>query len=512
MGKTASEVVVVTGASAGVGRAVVREFARRGARIGLIARGRDGLEAAKRDVETLGGEALVLPLDVASADDVEAAAEEVEKAFGPIDVWVNNAMVSVFSPVKELRPDEIRRVTEVTYLGVVHGTMAALRRMLPRDRGTIVQVGSALAYRGIPLQAAYCGAKHAIQGFNDSLYAELLHDKSNVKLTMVNLPAVNTPQFDWVKSRLPRRAAPVGTIFQPEIPARAIVWAVDHHRREVNVAWNTTKAIVGNAFFPGYGDTYLADHGYDQMTGEPEDPNRPHNLWEPLPGDHGAHGRFDDRARTSDWYTEANLHRGQAGALAGILLTAAVAGLKRLGDPEHRKARRQKQQRKAEKLSRELRNGQSRFLKQRRGVVALSMIASASMALITLYQTGLIRHIPEPPLPLLNADEVDASAEAYGRFGTPDAVLGLGSYAATMGLAAMGGPDRHRTMPWIPFALAGKMAFDVANAGRLFVDQWTKHKAFCFWCVIAAGATFAAAPLVLGEVKAAARAATGKPV
>ncbi len=512
MEKRAREVVVVTGASAGVGRAVVREFARRGARVGLIARGRDGLDAAKRDVEDLGGEALVLPLDVANADAVEAAAGEVEKAFGPIDVWVNNAMVSVFSPIKELQPDEVRRVTEVTYLGVVHGTLAALRRMLPRDRGTIVQVGSALAYRGIPLQAAYCGAKHAIQGFNDSLYAELLHDRSNVKLTMVNLPAVNTPQFDWVKSRLPRRAAPVGTIFQPEIPARAIVWAVDHHRREVNVAWNTTKAIVGNAFFPGYGDTYLADHGYEQMTGEPEDPNRPHNLWEPVPGDHGAHGRFDDRARTSDWYTEANLHRGQAGALAGILLTAAAAGLKRLADPDHRKARRQKQERKAEKLGRELRNTQSRFLRNRRGVVALSMIASASIALIALYQTGLIRHIPEPPLPMMDADEVAASAEAYARFDMPDAILGLGSYAATMGLAAMGGPERHRTMPWLPFALAGKVAFDVANAARLSVDQWTKHKAFCFWCLIAAGATFATAPLVLGEMKAAARAASGKPV
>lgn len=384
MEKKAREVVVVTGASAGVGRAIVREFARRGARVGLIARGRDGLDAAKRDVEDLGGEALVLPLDVANADAVEAAADEVEKTFGPIDVWVNNAMVSVFSPVKELRADEVRRVTEVTYLGVVYGTMAALRRMLPRNCGTIVQVGSALAYRGIPLQAAYCGAKHAIQGFNDSLYAELLHDKSDVKLTMVNLPAVNTPQFDWVKSRLPRRAAPVGTIFQPEIPARAVIWAVDHRRREVNVAWNTTKAIVGNAFFPGYGDTYLAEHGYDQMTGEPEDPNRPHNLWDPVPGDHGAHGRFDDRARTSDWYTEANLHRGQVGALAGILLAAAVAGLKRLADPGHRKEQLQKEERKAERSSRELRNTQSRSLKNRRGVIVLSMIASASMALMTL--------------------------------------------------------------------------------------------------------------------------------
>lgn len=288
MKRSKNEVVVVTGASADVGRAIVREFARRGAHIGLIARGVDGLEGAKRDVEELGGKAIVLPLDVANAAAIESAAAAVEETFGPIDIWVNNAMVSVFSPVSELQPDEIKRVTEVTYLGVVYGTMAALRRMLPRDRGVIVQVGSALAYRGIPLQAAYCGAKHAIQGFNDSLYAELLHDRSNVRLTMVNLPAINTPQFDWVKSRLPRKAAPVGAIYQPEVPARVVVWAVDNHRREINVAWNTTKAIVGNAFFPGYGDTYLAEHGYDQMTGEPEDPNRPHNLWEPLPGDAGC--------------------------------------------------------------------------------------------------------------------------------------------------------------------------------------------------------------------------------
>jgi NADP-dependent 3-hydroxy acid dehydrogenase YdfG len=325
MERAKPEVVVVTGASAGVGRAIVRELAKRGARIGLIARGVDGLEATKRDVEELGGEAIVLPLDVSDSAAVEAAAETTERTFGPIDVWVNNAMVSVFSPIKELQPDEIKRVTEVTYLGVVYGTMAALKRMLPRDRGVIVQIGSALAYRGIPLQAAYCGAKHAIQGFNDSLYSELLHDKSSVRLTMVNLPAVNTPQFSWVKSRLPRRAAPVGNIYQPEIAARAVMWALDHHRREINVGWTTTKAIVGNAFVPGYGDGYLADHGYEQMTDEPEDPNRPHNLWEPLPGDHGAHGRFDDRARDYDWYTQANLNRGVVASLAAIAIGVIAA-------------------------------------------------------------------------------------------------------------------------------------------------------------------------------------------
>ena len=206
-------VVVITGASAGVGRAAVRAFARQGADIGLLARGRDGLEGARREVEAAGGRAIVLPADVANHDAVEAAAERVERELGPIDVWVNNAVVSVFSPVKDMQPDEFQRVTEVTYLGVVYGTLAALRRMLPRDRGAIVQVGSALAYRGIPLQAAYCGAKHAIQGFSESLRCELLHDGSNVHVSMVQLPAMNTPQFDWVKSRLPRRAQPVPPIY-----------------------------------------------------------------------------------------------------------------------------------------------------------------------------------------------------------------------------------------------------------------------------------------------------------
>ena len=323
------QVVVITGASAGVGRAVARAYGLRGTRVGLVARGIDGLEAAKRDVEELGGEAMVLPTDVADHDAVETAARRVEDAFGPIDVWINNAMASVFSPIRELKPEELRRVTDVTYHGVVWGTMAALRRMLPRDRGVIVQVGSALAYRGIPLQAAYCGAKHAIQGFNDSLYAELLHDRSRVRLTMVNLPAINTPQFDWVLSRLPRRAQPMGPVFQPEVAARAIVWAAEHGRRELNVGWPTTKAVIGNNFVPGYADWYLGKTGYDgQQTAEPEDPARPHNLWQPLPGDHGAHGRFDERASKTSVQLELNLRRGAilvagaAGVVVGLILSA----------------------------------------------------------------------------------------------------------------------------------------------------------------------------------------------
>ena len=320
------DVVVITGASAGVGRAVVREFARRKARLCLVARGMDGLQAAKAEAEELGGEAIIARADVAKHDEVEAAARAAEEAFGGIDIWINNAMASVFAPIRELTPEEIHRVTDVTYHGIVHGTLAALRRMLPRDRGVIVQVGAALAYRGIPLQAAYCAAKHAVQGFNDSLYAELIHDKSNVRLTMVNLPAINTPQFDWVLSKLPNRAQPVPPIFQPEVAADAIVWAAYHDRRELNVGWPTTQAIVGNNFLPGLGDWYLAKRGYEaQQTDEPETPGRPHNLWEPLPGDHGAHGRFDDRAQPTSLHLAMNVNRAPllaAGAclLAGILL------------------------------------------------------------------------------------------------------------------------------------------------------------------------------------------------
>jgi NAD(P)-dependent dehydrogenase (short-subunit alcohol dehydrogenase family) len=303
------QVVVITGASAGVGRATVRAFARHGADIGLLARGADGLEAARREVEGCGGRALVLPADVADADQVEAAAERVERELGPIDVWVNNAMVSVFSPVKELQADEVKQVTDVTYLGVVYGTLAALRRMLPRDCGTIVQIGSALAYRGIPLQSAYCGAKHAIQGFTESLRCELLHDHNRVHVTMVQLPAMNTPQFDWVKSRLPREPQPVPPIYEPEIAADAIVWAATHRRREPSVGGPTVAAIVGNKIAPGLFDRYLAKTGYDsQQTDQPVDPNRRDNLWAPLPGDHGAHGRFAARSTKSSPQTWANEH------------------------------------------------------------------------------------------------------------------------------------------------------------------------------------------------------------
>src|SRR5437762_11105079 len=319
------QIVVITGASAGVGRATVRAFARRGADIGLFARGVDGLEAARREVESEGGRALVLPADVANADEIEAAAERVERELGPIDVWINNAMVSVLSPVKQLQPEEIKRVTDVTYLGVVYGTLAALKRMLPRDRGAIVQVGSALAYRGIPLQAAYCGAKHAIQGFTESLRCELLHDQSKVRVTMVQLPAMNTPQFSWVKSRLPREPQPVPPIYQPEIAAEAIIYAAYHKHREMEVGMPTVVAVEGNKVFPGLMDRYLARTNYEaQQTDKRVQPDRRDNLWSPVPGDHGAHGTFDDRASDSSPQLWANMHRRwlalAGGALAGLTI------------------------------------------------------------------------------------------------------------------------------------------------------------------------------------------------
>jgi NAD(P)-dependent dehydrogenase (short-subunit alcohol dehydrogenase family) len=321
-------VVVVTGASAGVGRATVRAFAREGADVGLIARGVDGLEGARREVEAQGARALVAPADVADAHQVESAAERIERELGPIDAWVNNAMVSVFSPVKKMTADEIRRVTEVTYLGVVNGTLAALKRMLPRDRGTIVQVGSALAYRGIPLQSAYCGAKHAIQGFTESLRCELLHDGSRVRVTMVQLPAMNTPQFDWVRSRLPRRPQPVPPIYAPEVAADAIVWAASSaRRREMSVGAPTVAAIWGNKIASGLLDRYLALTGYDsQQTDEPADPNRPDNLWHPLPGDHGAHGRFGSRSTRTSPLTWTNEHIASIGvAMLGVALATLAS-------------------------------------------------------------------------------------------------------------------------------------------------------------------------------------------
>ena len=317
--------VVITGASAGVGRATVRKFARHGARIGLLARGVDGLKAAQREVEKLGGKALMIPTDVANADEVEAAAKKIEAELGEIDIWVNNAMTSVFSPIKKMTAEEFRRVTEVTYLGYVYGTLAALKRMLRRDRGVIVQVGSALAYRGIPLQAAYCAAKHAVQGFCDSLRCELIHDESKVKVTMLQMPALNTPQFSWVKSRLPHKAQPVPPIFQPEVAAEAIYFAAHNPRREFYVGLPSVEAIVANKIAPGLLDHYLARTGYSsQQHDGAENPNRPNNLWQPVPGDHGAHGSFGAHAHNSSPQFWTSEHRGWIAAAVVIL---GISGL-----------------------------------------------------------------------------------------------------------------------------------------------------------------------------------------
>lgn len=320
------KVVMLTGASAGIGRATARAFGKQGAKIGLLARGRDGLEGAKREVEELGGKALVLAADVADAAAVDAAAERLEKEFGPIDIWVNDAMASVFSPISEMQAEEFRRVTEVTYLGYVWGTLAALKRMRPRNCGVIIQVGSALAYRGIPLQSAYCASKFAIRGFCDSLRAELIHDKKKIRVCIVEIPAVNTPQFEWVKSRLPKKAQPVPPIFQPEVAAQAIVFAAQHNRREIYVGLPTVKAIVANKWAPSLLDYILGRTCYQsQQTGEPEDPTRRNNLFEPVPGDFGAHGTFDSRARAFSLQLWLDEHRDFCRGAA--VIAATLAGL-----------------------------------------------------------------------------------------------------------------------------------------------------------------------------------------
>ena len=318
-------VVVVTGASAGVGRATVRAFAREGARVGLIARDTEGLWAAGREVTELGGKGFAEAADVADAGQVETAASRIEKELGPIDVWVNNAMTTIFGRVIDVTPEEYKRSTEVTYLGTVYGTMAALRRMIPRNSGRIIQVGSALAYRSIPLQAAYCGAKHAIAGFTDSLRSELIHDRKNIHLTMVQLPAMNTPQFTWCRSKMPRHPQPVPPIFQPEVAAERIVWASHHNRREVFVGMPTVVAIEANKVAPALADYYLGRTGFDsQQTQEEVSKNRPDNLFEPLPGDFGAHGVFGQQAHQQAATTWLAVHKGRT-ALIGAAALGVLA-------------------------------------------------------------------------------------------------------------------------------------------------------------------------------------------
>jgi short-subunit dehydrogenase len=322
-----NDVVVITGATAGVGRATAIAFAKRGAKVGLLARGIEGLESTYQDIISLGGKALICQADVAHFPQVEESAEKIEKEWGPIDIWVNNAMATVFSPFKEVTPEEFKRATEVTYLGTVHGTMAALKHMVPRNQGTIIQVSSALAYRSIPLQAPYCGAKHAVKGFTDSLRSELIHDKSAIYITMVHLPAVNTPQFEWGKSKMPHRAQPVPPIYQPEICAKAIVWAAYHKRREVFLGWPAIKAVLGQKLIPGYLDHYLSKHGYkDQQTDEPALKDSPFNLFESVPGLHRTHGRFDHRSKNHSLQLWMLMH-GRIIFMSIILLIFFIYGV-----------------------------------------------------------------------------------------------------------------------------------------------------------------------------------------
>jgi len=322
-GKFRNKVIVITGASAGVGRATARAFAREGAKLALIARGQAGLDAARREIEMGGGTAISIALDVADAQALDSAAERAEHELGPIDVWVNNAMVTVFAPVDEIGVDEFKRVTEVTYLGGVYGAMAALKRMRARDRGTIVQVSSALAYRSIPLQSAYCGAKHALAGFVDALRCELVHERSNIHVTAVQMPALNTPQFGWARNKLPHRPQPVPPIFQPEVAADAILFAASHRRRNVPVGASTWMAEWGQRFIPGLLDKYLGRTAWGgQQTHEPDDHEHADNLFSPVDDDPGAHGRFDERARRFSWALWVEKHRRALGW--GLFAASAV--------------------------------------------------------------------------------------------------------------------------------------------------------------------------------------------
>ncbi|QJQ95711.1 MULTISPECIES: SDR family oxidoreductase [Halomonadaceae] len=332
------EVVVVTGAGAGLGRAVAREFARHGAQLGLISRNQNRLEAVKSEVEALGGRTVTVSTDVADASQVERAAERIEAELGPIDIWVNSAMTTVFSPFHEVTPEEFKRVTEVTYLGYVHGTMAALKRMRERNHGTIVQVGSALSYRPIPLQSAYCGAKHAIKGFTESLRCELMHERSKVHITRVEMPGLNTPQFDWCRSHLPKQARPMAPVFQPEVGARAVYWAAYHRRRQLNVGMSSVLTIWGNKIAPALMDRFLARTAVDgQQMPEPLPDERPDNLWEPVKGDMGARGRFSREAHLDSKQLWLSTHRDKVGLAAGaVLLVGSLLYGSRLSRARHR--------------------------------------------------------------------------------------------------------------------------------------------------------------------------------
>ncbi len=323
--KLSGKTIVITGASAGLGRSLVREFAKQGVQLGLIARGKEGLEGARKEAEKLGSKALAIETDVSDAQQIESARKQIEERFGNIDIWINNAMVSVFGEFKNITSEEFKRVTEVTYLGQVYGTREALKSMMLRDKGTIILIGSALAHRGIPLQTAYCGAKHGILGFFESLRSELIHDKSNIRLCMIQMPALNTTQFRLVRNKLPFKPRPMGTIYEPEIAAKAVVWVARHPQRETRVGLTTLESILGNKLCPTFMDYYLADKGYaEQQTSESADPNAEDNLWEPVSGDHGAHGAFEAQTTRSSPLLSTEKHKWMA--LAGMVLLAWTAG------------------------------------------------------------------------------------------------------------------------------------------------------------------------------------------
>jgi short-subunit dehydrogenase len=322
--KLLNKVTVVTGASAGLGRAIALAFAQQGAHVGLIARNQTRLLQLKKDIEEYGVKAVACPSDVADPKGLEQAAATIESSLGAIDIWVNNAMVTVFSPVKEMQPQEYQRVMEVNYLGTVYGTLAALKRMMKKDKGVIIQIGSTLAYRGIPLQSAYCASKHAIQGFHDSLRSELLHEGSKIQVCMVQMPALNTPQFEWLKSRMPHKAQPVKPIFQPEVGAQAVLWVAQHPKRELNVTFLTSLFIWGNKFFPGFGDWYLSKNGYQsQQTQDIEDPHRGNNLYETMEGPFSSHGCFDQQSHTHSPFLWFQTHvSGGWLIIGGVILVA----------------------------------------------------------------------------------------------------------------------------------------------------------------------------------------------
>ncbi|HYE62302.1 MAG TPA: SDR family oxidoreductase [Phycisphaerales bacterium] len=340
-GPTRAQVIVITGASSGVGRATAIAFARRGCTIGLLARGEDGLAGTVRDVEAAGGRAMAVPTDVSDPHAVESAAATIEEAFGPIDVWVNNAMTAVFAPTWDMTADEFKRVTEVSYLGYVYGTLAALKRMLPRDRGVIIQVGAALAYRSIPFVSAYCAAKHAVKGFTESLRVELMHRRSRVRTTLVHLPAMNTPAFRTIRNKMPRRVQPIPPIYQPELAAEAILWSVSHARRELFVGWPTIKAVFGNRIAPRTADRWLATSALDHALYDgPNDPDQPDALFSPVPGDQGAHGDFDHRSRDVSWALWADMNRRwlapAAFATLGLLAASLIPTFRAAGRARQR--------------------------------------------------------------------------------------------------------------------------------------------------------------------------------